>query len=536
MWVLYLWAAILLLLMTLGMAPASWAQVTGSILAVREPYDPNLVYGEETQYCYVHVVQLSKEPDRRVFLQDKLKHSEIIMGDINNLQYPYQLIYAAVTHHLGDGKQTISTLTIGGGGYVFPRYIKHCRPDSRVDVAEIDPGVTKAAIEAFGLERDSPINTFAMDGRNYVDELITKKQAGLAVPRYDFVYEDAINDFTVPHQLVTKEFNDKVAQIITDDGVYMLNLIDIYSEGFFLGSIIHTIRQTFSNVCVVSDIRDYNRRSTFVVIGSNRALDIESIFGPLKSSHRLWILTADEIDKVVLKSGRVILTDDYSPVENYLAPVVRQNAAFTLAREYIQQGKKMEQQTKWDEAINFYEKAIGLYPPAALFATYKKGQILLRQGKFEEAISISNAVLADNEKLGTGYSTAPLHLNLGIALKALKHNSPAQMHFKLAIEGYRKDLEREPDSVVSIGGLATALAWTGNYDEAEERYRRAIELDKTSIEYRFMLAEILTKQNRNDEAKQVVKDAVDFLTKSGNQAAVEELLKEYETAKFRQQQ
>ena len=44
-----------------------------------------------------------------------------------------------------------------------------------------------------------------MDARNYVDELLEKQRNGEEIPRYDFIYEDALNDYSIPFQLVTKE-------------------------------------------------------------------------------------------------------------------------------------------------------------------------------------------------------------------------------------------------------------------------------------------------------------------------------------------
>ena len=180
-------------------------------------------------------------------------HSKIIMDNILDLQYSYERIYAAVTHLLSRDKNKISVLAIGGGGYVFPRYVEKVWPGSRIDVAEIDPRVTEAAIQAFGLERNTSINTFTMDARNYVDQLLEKKRTGGQIPRYDFIYEDAFNDYSVPYQLTTKEFNDKIAQILTDDGVYMINLIDTYDSGLFLGAIVKTLEQTFSHIYVIAE-------------------------------------------------------------------------------------------------------------------------------------------------------------------------------------------------------------------------------------------------------------------------------------------
>jgi spermidine synthase len=124
-------------------------------------------------------------------------------------------------------------MAIGGGGYVFPRYIEKVWPGSRIDVIEIDPDVTRAAMQAFGLAKNTTINSIHMDARNYVDKLLDEKQSGREVPQYDFIYGDAFNDLSPPFQLVTREFNEKLSAILSDDGAYMINLVDIFDSGLF---------------------------------------------------------------------------------------------------------------------------------------------------------------------------------------------------------------------------------------------------------------------------------------------------------------
>ena len=69
-------------------------------------------------------------------------------------------------------------------------------------------------MQAFGLDRNTTINTINTDARNYLDMLLEKKRNGGQIPQYDFIYTDAFNDLSVPYQLVTKEFNDKIAQVL----------------------------------------------------------------------------------------------------------------------------------------------------------------------------------------------------------------------------------------------------------------------------------------------------------------------------------
>lgn len=68
---------------------------------------------------------------------------------------------------------------LGGGGYILPRYLQRFWPAGTVDVVEIDPGVTKAAFAAFGLESQTKINTISLDARNYIDGLIEQRRRGL---------------------------------------------------------------------------------------------------------------------------------------------------------------------------------------------------------------------------------------------------------------------------------------------------------------------------------------------------------------------
>ena len=225
---MYMYAVMVVFLAAAGTINLKQAQYIGSAMSLRQPREPDMLYETESQYSYVAVHQLSKQPDERQFVQDNLKsHSQIIMGKIRDLRFFYARVYGAVTRRAAAGKEKLRTLTIGGGGYVFPRYILDLWPGSSVDVAEIDPAVTEAAIQAFGLPRDTPIRTINLDGRNYVDELLEKKRRGEQIPQYDFVYMDAFNDLSVPFQLVTRQFNKKIFDILAADGVYIANLIDM---------------------------------------------------------------------------------------------------------------------------------------------------------------------------------------------------------------------------------------------------------------------------------------------------------------------
>jgi spermidine synthase/Tfp pilus assembly protein PilF len=525
LWVLYIWAAIFIALMTMGMAPARWAESSASSLALREKPNPTVLYEDESQYSYIAVKRYLKTVDRREFMQDKLTHSIIVMDDILDLQYPYEQVYAAVTHLAGRNKNKISVLPIGGGGYVFPRYVEKVWPGSRIDVAEIDPRVTEAAIRAFGLDRNTSINTFTMDARNYVDKLLQKKRTAGQIPRYDFIYGDAFNDYSVPYHLTTKEFNDKIAQILTDDGVYMINLIDAYNSGLFLGTVVKTLEQTFSHIYVIAENESRSTlRDTFVVIAALREINLENL-GSEKpvAGLNLWILDDSEIETLIRKGRGIVLTDDYAPVENMLAPVVRRSALVSLSNKYLERISKLESNGKLDESVAIYKELIKADPTMSIMAYNNMGQILVKQRKWQQAIDAAKSAIEYNEKAKVKHSMSDMHYNISLALKKLGRNEEASEYIHKAIKGYREDLAQEPNSIKTLRNLGTALAEIDRFSEATEYLQQAVDMNPLKVENHLALADALSKQQRYDEATAVVKKAIPLFSDARNEPAVIEL-------------
>ena len=520
LWVLYLWAAVFVVLMTMGMAPVTWAEQVGTGLLLREEPNPDVIYEDESQYCYIAVEQISANPDRRAFIQDKLKHSEMVMGDIMDLKYSYERIYAATTNMLSSDSGRLSALVIGGGGYVFPRYIEKVRPGSRIDVVEIDPGVTEAVYNAFGMERDTPINTFNMDARNYVSQLLENELTEDQKTRYDFIYEDALNDYSIPYQLTTKEFNDKIAQVLSDDGVYMIELIDIFEYGLFVGAFVNTLEQTFDNVYVVTEAEARLGRNTFVIIAAQREIDLENI--RTEESVRdmeLWLLSDSEIETLRKKARGIVLTDDYAPIENLLAPVVLQSAVDLLVDRYFEQANQLKADGQLDKAILKYKKIININPTSSIHAYNEIGMIQAARGKVEEAIAAFGSAIGYNDMAEVKRSMSNIYYNIGVALQRAGRKEHASMYLQKAIQGYRDDLARMPGSAKIAGRLGNVLAEVGNFTEATEFFRKAVQLDPYDINNRSMLAKVLVVQKRYDEAIEELEKAKQFASQIGNEAA-----------------
>jgi tetratricopeptide (TPR) repeat protein len=527
----YLWLAVFTFLLITAAAPMQWCMTLGAGLMLREPIDENVIYQNESQYCYIAVKQLSAFPDRRIFVQDTLKHSEIIMGDINDLQYEYTIVYEKITRLMSQNRNNLNVMFIGGGGYVLPRYIQANWPGSRIDVVEIDPVVTRAAIEKFGLEKNTPINTFTMDARNYVDKLLEERRNSKPILKYDFIYEDAFNDYSVPYQLVTREFNDKIAEILSDDGAYIMNLIDTHESAQFLGAVINTLQKTFPYVYVTAEQNAHPViRETFVVVAAKKPVDIMALQDDKKI--KIWHPTEAEMEHFRKSSHGIVLTDDYTPVENLLTPVVNRSARKILGQRYLDDAKMLKAEGKLDQSIVAFENASEFSP---ILAFNEIALMKVAQNKPLEAIkAFQKAIDSYDPNIIKERLRGPIYLNLGILLQQMGMEEESRKHLAMAIEEFRLDLANDPNSALTWSRLGDTFGMIGDLNEASNAFEKAIALEPGNIAHRYSLAQVFEYQDRLTDAIAAVQKAIELASISGDSDAAADL-KEYLSSLERKQ-
>ncbi|MGB7581306.1 MAG: fused MFS/spermidine synthase [Sedimentisphaerales bacterium] len=477
---MYMYSVMVVFLAAAGTINLKQAQYIGSAISLRQPREPDTLYETESQYSYVAVQQLRKQPDERQFVIDNIKsHSQIIMDKIRDLRFFYVRVYGAVTRRAAAGKEKLCTLSIGGGGYVFPRYILDLWPGSSVDVAEIDPTVTETAIRAFGLPRDTPIRTINLDGRNYVDKLLEKKRLGQEIPQYDFVYMDAFSDLSVPFQLITRQFNEKISDILAADGVYLTNIIDMHEGGKVVASFVETIKETFPYIYVVTRQSDYDLPANFIVIASKRPLNLEKI-NTEENLADAELIIRDENDLAAFgeKADWIALNDDYAPVENLMTPVVRATSAVSIADRYITKAEKLNETGKWEEAVERYRMAIKLCPALSAKANFSMWKILADHNKWQEAVRALDSVLAENDIKSNKPLTAMLHYYLGIALNKTSNNEGASRQFEESIKLLRADLSENGDSAQTYSHLGQVYSAINNTKDANLCFEKAKQLQE----------------------------------------------------------
>jgi spermidine synthase len=297
--------------------------LTGAVLPVAGPQWLQGPCTRETNYFCIQVreEEYGGKPVRVLYL-DRLLHSFSSLSDPTQLVYDYEKMYAEATAYQNQHRDApLRALFIGGGGYTFPRYMEALYPDSDIHVIEIDPGVTEIAYDMLGLRRDTQIVTYNEDARMFLARAPASPNA-----TYDLIMGDAFNDFSVPYQLTTREFNDRIQDWLKPDGLYVVNIID-GPWGAFLRSYTHTLRQTFRHVYLAIDLETWRRstRSTLVLIATDTPLDLDAFqsidAGDGDAQLARLLIDKNDIDALLSEGRTVTLTDRYAPVDQMLIPV-----------------------------------------------------------------------------------------------------------------------------------------------------------------------------------------------------------------------
>ncbi|MCP4643982.1 MAG: spermidine synthase [bacterium] len=323
------WAGICVTLMVVSVLPGTGPQRIAQAFGLRETPPEIATYTAESAYSYIQVRTRLDKPDFREMALDALIHGEIQLDKPLDLVGAYHRVYAAALDEIFPPGQPLHTFTVGGGGYVFPRYLEWTRPGGYAEVAEIDPAVTEAAHVAMALPRDTAIRIAHTDARNRVAELASAARADHELRRFDCVFGDSFSHFIVPPHLTTHEFVMDCADLLKDDGIYMLNAIDLAEAGRFVGAVVATCRSVFPHVYVFGPEAGGEIRTTYVVVSSKRPLDLAGtpLIPTYNSPIHERLLTPDEVDALVERAGGLVLTDDFAPVEQLLAPLARPGTA-----------------------------------------------------------------------------------------------------------------------------------------------------------------------------------------------------------------
>ncbi|HJT16704.1 MAG TPA: fused MFS/spermidine synthase [Thermoanaerobaculia bacterium] len=268
-------------------------------------------YFTETNYYTIRVEERTRidgSGKLETLILDQLVHS---LNDPLHpcfMAYSYLRTFQDLIQWKADSGAPLHLLFLGGGGYTLPRCIAETLPNADIDVVEIDPGVTKTAYRYLGLRPDERLHSTNADARWF----LMRSQK-----KYDIIFDDAFNDISIPYHLTTREFVQLQKEHLLPGGVLASNVIDNVPRGDFLPSYLRTVQSVFGdrNVTVLAEPDGYarNAQSTLVVVAGNLAFHFpaeDAISVPRR-----------DIDDAFRRGRWTLLTDDYAPVDNLVAPL-----------------------------------------------------------------------------------------------------------------------------------------------------------------------------------------------------------------------
>jgi spermidine synthase len=253
----------------------------------------------------VHGKRVDVRPPFQTLHLDHMVHSMIDLTKPTELQYEYERQYASVIERFRSPSSRLDVFFIGGGGYVFPRWVE-AKYSGDITAAEIDPEVTRVAHEYLDLSASTRMKVLSDDARRVLRTLPPETT-------FDAIFGDAFDDYAVPYHLTTRQFDELVASRLRPDGVYVLNVVDGVRHDF-LRSKLRTLRLTFPYVGIVPSSSAWppraRARDTYVIVAAKAP-----------PSRPLPVIPIRSLDEFLARGKSVVLTDDYAPVEQLLAPV-----------------------------------------------------------------------------------------------------------------------------------------------------------------------------------------------------------------------
>ena len=185
--------------------------------------------------------ELSGQP-ARLLRQDR-SFSSGIQLPTGDLLFPYTLYYK-LYNFFHDPATLTHALVLGAGTGTVAKEISKEYRGAVVDIVDIEPILFDLAHEYFMVPEDGNIREYVADGRQY---LRTNEQ------QYELIFGDMYSSlYSLPFQVMTKEYCELLYGRLTNGGVYVGNYISSLDTlpPSLLGSIVATFSEVFDSVYI----------------------------------------------------------------------------------------------------------------------------------------------------------------------------------------------------------------------------------------------------------------------------------------------
>ncbi len=260
---------------------------------------------ESSYFC----ASVSETPNstRRDLILDDVFHSEVDLNDPTFLGFDYTRAFNVAIDAWRPEPAAVRALHIGGGGFTMPRELKATRPGTDSLVLEIDPKLVNFDEKELGLKLARDLRTQAGDGR-----MGLRQQKGQS---YDLVIGDAFGGQSVPWHLTTVEVARDIKRVLTNDGLYVLNVIDNPPLKFAKAEIA-TVQAVFPHVALLTypDAIKGQVGANFIVVASPKPLPLAEMRRALALQPDLNMIGIEGPELSAFVGQAKVLTDELAPV------------------------------------------------------------------------------------------------------------------------------------------------------------------------------------------------------------------------------
>jgi len=259
---------------------------------------------KDTQYSRVWIFDSHNETGKAIrVMKINNESSSAMFLDSNELVFDYTNYYRLAEIFKSDFHKT---LLIGGAGYSYPKYYLEKYPENIIDVVEIDPMITLLAKEHFDLAESPNLRIYHEDGRIFLNRTSNK---------YDVVLGDAFKSNTVPFHLTTQEAVSKMYDILTTDGIVIINLIGSMegTASQFISASYKTYKSVFEQVYLFPLNQNSPKNAQNIILVALKSTNQEQ----WKSDDPQLQAMLEMLWKPTITDDLPVLTDDFAPVDFY---------------------------------------------------------------------------------------------------------------------------------------------------------------------------------------------------------------------------
>lgn len=284
------------------------------VLKPPSSFSQKIILDIDTEYSRIWIFdatdRTSGRPARYLSNNTRGLQSGMYLDNSDELLFPYTKLFDLGAELYPDFKKA---LMIGAGAYSYPKHFGKNFPHSSLDVVEIDSKLEELAARYFEFNKNSNIRVFFEDGRTFLNRNKT---------RYDIIWNDTfLSHLNIPFQLTTREAIQKMSDSLNEKGVVMTNIISATSgpSSHFLQAEYLTYKKIFPSVFLVkvTDKPGTEPQNIMLV-----ALKTPRASLPLEILRDKFDIPERNAFTPIIDNGINVLTDDFAPIEKYMAKML----------------------------------------------------------------------------------------------------------------------------------------------------------------------------------------------------------------------